>query len=133
MVAVAGFGFDDGDTIQITEESAEISALLFQSLEGDADRRPDWSNVIGSITAPTEQKRHDEAVRLAQTYNIDIVIYGTVSQDDYFNTAHPALAFSAAWVDQEPELFAEDASDRVYAFRRQEESRRTQSAHAGGQ
>jgi hypothetical protein len=106
VVAVAGFGFDTGESIERNDDSVQMTNTIFSSLEGITE--PEYligPNQIGYILQPTGNERREKAFQLVRDYNIDILVYGVVDTDDTYLTFHPQFAYNTTWASQEPELF----------------------------
>lgn len=106
VVAVAGFGFDTGESIERNDDSVQMTNTIFSSLEGITE--PEYligPDQVGYILQPSENERREKAFQLVRDYNIDILVYGVMDPDENFNSFQPQFAYNATWANQEPELF----------------------------
>lgn len=111
-VAVAGFGFrqEDGSVIQATiaDDMSDIVLASISELP-QIDYIRGWRDSgVGHILSSDPLEREKEAARIAEVLNADVVIYGTVSEDGFFNIFEPEFYITAEFAALEPELVGAD-------------------------
>lgn len=109
-VVVAGFGYQqlDGSLVQ-NRVADDLSDIVFDAIKQLPQTQINYSlgwraTGVGHIIDADPKKREEAAARIANTLNADVVIYGIVSTDGFFEIFQPEFYVSAAFTVIEPEL-----------------------------
>lgn len=111
-VVVAGFGFekDDGSIVE-NEVANDVSDLVLAALRDSAsiDYIRGWRDSgVGHILSPKPIERETQAAQIAEMLNADVVLYGIVKTEGFYQILKPEFYLSAQFAALEPELMGAD-------------------------
>lgn len=119
-VVVAGFAFlDDAGRVFDAQLADDMSDIVYDSIRElpQIDNIRGWrSNGVRRILHADPVERERAASAIADLLGADVVIYGLVRSDGFFNILEPEFFVSARFASVEPELVGSDAFGEPIEF-----------------